>query len=186
MASKKWSDKSFGEAVRKERDDKGWTQPQMAEQLGMHPTTLAKIEKGDRSVRIVEAVAIADLFGVSLDRLLGRRAGIANEVADIVGNLQHAAGRAVADVAGIHSDVQGWFNELGEVEFDGSRRLQKAGGRALKALTEAQAALYDITTVPPPQRVVMSRIEELIERKAEEKANETLHAKLMKLVGEDK
>ena len=186
MASKKWSDKSFGQIVRKERDERQWTQPQMAEQLGMHPTTLAKIEKGERSVRIVEAVAIADLLGVSLDRLLGRRAGIANEVADIVSNLQHAAGKAVADIGGIHSEVQGWFAELGEVEFDGDDQLQKAGGRALKALTDAQAALWEITTVPTPQRVVMSRIEELIDRKAEEKANATLHAKLMELVGEDK
>ena len=28
----------------------------------MHPTTIAKIEAGDRSVRINEAVEIADLF----------------------------------------------------------------------------------------------------------------------------
>ena len=38
----------------------------------MHPTTIAKIEAGDRSVRINEAVGIADLFEVSLDTLLGR------------------------------------------------------------------------------------------------------------------
>jgi hypothetical protein len=41
----------------------------------MHPTTVAKIEAGDRSVRINEAVGIADLFEVSLDSLLGRKLG---------------------------------------------------------------------------------------------------------------
>jgi hypothetical protein len=39
----------------------------------MHPTTLAKIEAGTRSVRINEAVGIAELFKVSLDALLGRQ-----------------------------------------------------------------------------------------------------------------
>jgi transcriptional regulator with XRE-family HTH domain len=42
----------------------------------MHPTTIAKIEAGDRAVRIDEAAGIADLFGVSLDSLLDRRAGL--------------------------------------------------------------------------------------------------------------
>ena len=41
----------------------------------MHATTIAKIEAGSRSVRINEAVGIADLFEVSLDSLLGRKPG---------------------------------------------------------------------------------------------------------------
>lgn len=36
-------------------------------------TTIAKIEAGRRSVRINEAVALADIFEVSVDALLGRR-----------------------------------------------------------------------------------------------------------------
>jgi transcriptional regulator with XRE-family HTH domain len=39
----------------------------------MHATTIAKIEAGTRSVRINEAVGIADLFDVSLDSLMGRK-----------------------------------------------------------------------------------------------------------------
>ena len=43
--------------------------------INMHWTTIAKIEKGgERSVRIDEAAAFADVFGVSVDHLLGRRA----------------------------------------------------------------------------------------------------------------
>ena len=38
----------------------------------MHPTTVSKIEAAERSVRITEAVGFAELFGVSLDNLLGR------------------------------------------------------------------------------------------------------------------
>jgi transcriptional regulator with XRE-family HTH domain len=79
MASSKWVDKQFGQQLKKQRDKLTWTQPQMAKMLedkGVAPmgaTTLAKIEAGTRSVRINEAVAIADLFEVSLDELLGRQ-----------------------------------------------------------------------------------------------------------------
>jgi len=38
----------------------------------IHATTIAKIEAGDRPTRIDEAIGIADLFGISLDALLGR------------------------------------------------------------------------------------------------------------------
>ena len=41
----------------------------------MHPTTIAKIEAGTRSVRINEAVGIAELFEISLDTLVGHPSG---------------------------------------------------------------------------------------------------------------
>ena len=67
----------FSKRLRAEREQRGWSQADMAERLSdkdipMHWTTIAKIEAGDRSVRIAEAVGIADLFEVSLDALLGR------------------------------------------------------------------------------------------------------------------
>jgi transcriptional regulator with XRE-family HTH domain len=81
MARSKWVDTRFGQDLKRMRDERRWTQPQMADMLSakriapMHATTLAKIEAGSRSVRINEAVAIADLFEVSLDSLLGREPG---------------------------------------------------------------------------------------------------------------
>ena len=82
MATRKWTEHRFGELVKKERDrkDRKWTQRELADKLAdkginMHWTTIAKIEKGgERSVRIDEAAAFADVFGVSVDHLLGRRA----------------------------------------------------------------------------------------------------------------
>lgn len=79
MASQKWADSEFGHRLKAERERQGWTQPQFAEMLSnrcaqpIHATTIAKIEAGTRSVRINEAVAMADLFEVSIDALLGRR-----------------------------------------------------------------------------------------------------------------
>ena len=79
MGSDKWTDRCFGKRVKKERDHRGWSQAEMAKMLSdngiqpMHPTTIAKIEMGMRSVRINEAVGIANLFATSLDELLDRR-----------------------------------------------------------------------------------------------------------------
>ncbi|MEN4477723.1 helix-turn-helix transcriptional regulator [Mycolicibacterium cosmeticum] len=168
VSRSKWTDKRFGDLLRKERTDRKWTQPQMAEMLDMHPTVLAKIEKGARSVRIVEAAVIADLLGVSLDSLLGRRSGVANEVADIVANLKTTAGKAVMDIAGLHNAIQGWFTDLGDLDFAERPELERAGGSALKALVDAQDALYGIAAAPAPQRVAMKRLNEAVERRATE------------------
>src|SRR5258705_8927715 len=70
----------FRKQVRAERERRGWSQSQVAELLRgkgfrVHTTTIAKIEAGDRAVPIDEASAIADVFGTSLDRLLGRGVG---------------------------------------------------------------------------------------------------------------
>jgi hypothetical protein len=65
----------------------------------MHWTTIAKIEKGERLVRIDEAAAIADLFETSVDVLLGRSAtegsdGLANEIR----LARHTATKAQLDI----------------------------------------------------------------------------------------
>ena len=162
-------------ATTRRRRDKGWTQPQMAERLKMGPTVLAKIEKGTRSVRMDEAVAIADLFGVSLDSLLGRRAGAEGEVADILASLQLAAGRAGQDLGAIHSTIESWLLELGgDIGFEGYKDLRASGDTALKALREAQAALQSITMTKAPERVFVSRIDELVEQRVRERIAEML------------
>jgi transcriptional regulator with XRE-family HTH domain len=79
MGKTKWIDDRFRKALSRLRDRDGLTQAQLAAELehrglSMHWTTVAKIEKGDRSVRIDEAAAIADVFNVSVDALLGRSA----------------------------------------------------------------------------------------------------------------
>jgi transcriptional regulator with XRE-family HTH domain len=172
MSSKKWTDKSFGERLRKERGDRRWTQPQLAQKLGMHPTTLAKIEKGERSVRIVEAATIADLLDVSLDSLLGRRSGLANAAADIVNSLQHAAGKAVAETAEIMATIANWFAELGDLEFEGRQDLKAAGEDAVRGLEKAQNALFAITQLPAPRFAVT--LNDLVERRANEKIGEMI------------
>ena len=77
MASQKWADDQLGKRIKDLREGKQWSQPQLAEKLAdrktpMHATTIAKIEAGTRSVRINEAVALAEIFDVTVDGLLGR------------------------------------------------------------------------------------------------------------------
>ena len=77
---KKWHGLQFGENLKIQREQRGWTQEQLAAKLRAvgvqaHWSTIGKIENGDRSVRVDEAAAIADLFdGMSIDALVGRKA----------------------------------------------------------------------------------------------------------------
>lgn len=70
----------FRQKLKTERTDRGWSQTKLAQEMTRvrgvraHQNTIAKIETGERSVSIAEAAAIAEVFGISTDRLLGRRA----------------------------------------------------------------------------------------------------------------
>lgn len=111
MGKFKWVEDRFSQQVRAERERRGWTQSEMAKMLSdrgiaMHWTTVAKIEKGDRSVRIDEAAAIAELFGASVDVLLGRgrnNTDLAWAVSKLTGNAQKTA----ADIVSLRERVSG-------------------------------------------------------------------------------
>lgn len=65
----------FREQLRAERERLGWSQAEMAKALSangfpLHASAIAKIEAGDRAVRIDEAVAIADALDVELEDML--------------------------------------------------------------------------------------------------------------------
>jgi transcriptional regulator with XRE-family HTH domain len=60
-------EKRFGEVVRSWRQDRNWSQEDVADRLRhqgfeMHQTTVAKIERGARPLRVAEAAALADVF----------------------------------------------------------------------------------------------------------------------------
>jgi transcriptional regulator with XRE-family HTH domain len=60
---------AFGEKVRQWRRARNWSQEDLAERLRqqgfeMHQTTVAKIERGTRPLRVAEAAAIATIFRV--------------------------------------------------------------------------------------------------------------------------
>lgn len=60
---------SFGTKVRQWRQARNWSQEDLADRLrlqgfDMHQTTVAKIERGTRPLRVAEAAAIANIFRV--------------------------------------------------------------------------------------------------------------------------
>jgi transcriptional regulator with XRE-family HTH domain len=62
-------EKSFGNKVRQWRRARNWSQDDLAHRLrrhgfDMHQTTVAKIERGSRPLRVAEAAAIAFIFRV--------------------------------------------------------------------------------------------------------------------------
>jgi transcriptional regulator with XRE-family HTH domain len=62
-------EKNFGEKVRQWRRERNWSQEDVADRLriqgfDMHQTTVAKIERGTRPLRVAEAAAIAAIFRV--------------------------------------------------------------------------------------------------------------------------
>jgi transcriptional regulator with XRE-family HTH domain len=146
MSTQKWSDDQFGSRVKRGREERRWSQAEMAKMLcdrgvePMHATTIAKIEGGTRSVRINEALGIADLFGISLDTLMGR----ANEPDDAV-QLAFAL-RLLRDTARTASDrtldevreIQQYVRQITDgFEFDGSDELKDLAGVACRHLDEA-------------------------------------------------
>ena len=72
------SDEIFARTLLKLRKIAGLTQEQLAERMAaagnaMHRSAIAKIESGDRSVSVGEAVQFAEVLGVNLDELTSRR-----------------------------------------------------------------------------------------------------------------
>lgn len=61
------------ESIRVLRTRAGWSQRELAERLGVDRTAIVKYENGDGEPSLRLAIRIADLFGVSMDELLGRK-----------------------------------------------------------------------------------------------------------------
>ena len=62
----------FGRRLRALREQRGWTQVQLAERLGLDRSYLADVERGHRNVSLVNLELIAMGFGLTLARLFSR------------------------------------------------------------------------------------------------------------------
>jgi transcriptional regulator with XRE-family HTH domain len=164
-------DDYFSKRLKTERERRKWTQADIAKRLrgkGIHVTStaIAKMEAEKpslrRSVKISEAAGIAELFGVSLDSLLGRRVGVENDLSNALGALQHAAEKATWEIGVIHGYVQHGFTELEPYQFESRQDLDSEGHRALDALLAAQDALANVAMFRLPRRVAVKLQDEAI------------------------
>ena len=111
----------------------------------MHSTTIAKIEAGERSVRINEAVGIAELFGVSLDFFVGRKLGPQlNEVTYALRVLRESTRLACQQVWGMAETLHEHLNDV-PADFDGADDLHEQGNEAWNRLISAFEELVNMT-----------------------------------------
>jgi transcriptional regulator with XRE-family HTH domain len=138
----------FSNRLKIERVNRDWSQATMAELLkergiDLHPTALAKIEAKQRDVRIDEAAAIADLFDIPLDALLGRHVRRDTALDYVLRGVKHAARRSAQQIAGTLSELDDSLADVDTMGFDGREELEANLRRAKTALRKAQAALED-------------------------------------------
>lgn len=151
MGKQSFVETRFRERVRRERELRDWSQAELAKLLqdrgiaSVYPTTVAKIEAGERAVRIDEATALADIFDVSVDALLGRSASFQK---DRLYAVQDAARQASAGVSAIITTLINVFPELDGLEFDNRKAVTAAADRALATLGQAVDALMVVSGQP--------------------------------------
>jgi transcriptional regulator with XRE-family HTH domain len=139
-----------------------------------HPTTIAKIEAGDRSVQIDEAGAIAELFEVSLDSLLGRNVGLENDLAYTLRAVQSTARHSQNQISGITTALGERCSDLAALQFAGCDTLQSQLLAASEALLQATATLRNVLAFELPadeavtvaQHLVHKEAREMVERQA--------------------
>lgn len=66
-------EKNFSEILKEERIKRRWSQAALAEKLHITRNALSNFENGKRSPKIELLEAIAEVFNVSVDYLLGRK-----------------------------------------------------------------------------------------------------------------
>ncbi len=147
----------FRETLRRERESRGWSQAHLARLLTargltIYPTTVAKIEAGERSARIDEMVAVADIIQVSLDALHDRRVEKAADKSLVLSALDEAGTSAVFQIQSIQAALSASAAALNTFPLEGrektiyaeSQKACDAMGDALAALQKAGVAMVQI------------------------------------------
>ena len=57
---------AFGAAVRRHRREHGWSQEEFADRVGIHRTYVGDVERGARTIGLVNIARIAQALGVSV------------------------------------------------------------------------------------------------------------------------
>jgi len=98
--------------LRAERERRGWSQGQLADKIGgCYASTIAKIEAGTRGARLDEVDALADIFGISVDVLIGRT-GRSADLAWAMSKLTSNAQKAAGDLRGLSERLTGDVQDI--------------------------------------------------------------------------
>jgi transcriptional regulator with XRE-family HTH domain len=144
MGSNEVSKSRFRKNLRDQRDSRNWSQAHLAKLLSarglsVYATTIAKVEAGERGATIDEIVAVADVFGVSVDALVGRSSR--RQRGDKNLPLHALAKRTAATAVAVEALEAGVREFLGELQEFTLRRDEASAAaeceRAADALAEA-------------------------------------------------
>lgn len=144
----------FRKTLKAERQRRKWSQEDFAKMLsdkrihGIYPTTIAKIEAGDRAVRVDELAAIADLLGVSLDRLLGRDTSPQQELKSTLENIYATAQHASSQLEATEESLRALTDALTAFDFDQRDHLIALSNGACDALASANQELRELYLSP--------------------------------------
>jgi transcriptional regulator with XRE-family HTH domain len=61
---------TFGNRVRKRRQDLGWSQEKLAEESGLHWTYISSIERGERNISLLNILRVAEALDVDPGKLV--------------------------------------------------------------------------------------------------------------------
>ncbi len=56
--------------IKELRNEKGWSQKELAEKLNIHPVNMTKLEQGKNSPSLETVIKLSEIFNVSIDYLL--------------------------------------------------------------------------------------------------------------------
>ena len=71
MAAKDPMLRRLGEYLRSVREEKGWSQEEMAYQCGLHRTYIGSVERGEYNVTLLTLRRITDALGITLADAIG-------------------------------------------------------------------------------------------------------------------
>ena len=110
----------WGAVVRRVREERGWTQAQLAQRAGVDQSQVSKIEAGSREGATFETVGkIADALGVGTDYLRGRpTAGLpVADLADALVERMRAAEQATGPTDALSSTDENYRRTSERVEM---------------------------------------------------------------------
>ncbi|UZX04026.1 helix-turn-helix domain-containing protein [Arthrobacter sp. CDRTa11] len=114
----------FVENVQRLREAKGWSQGELARRMaadgwdGFHQTTISRIEKGQRPVRLAEARALAKVLGSQVGVMMAPplESSILENLATSIGLMRRSRSRIWAEVDVIDRLKTSLMTEIAQVE----------------------------------------------------------------------
>jgi hypothetical protein len=163
MANQSFVELRFRKRLLEERKSKSrdWSQAYISKLLNdkgiyISSTAIAKIEAGTRAVSMAEAAAIADLFDVSLDTLLGRSVAPKADLMYTLRALLETASQAEWQLSAIEQPLRDRIAELAQFNPGGhAESISNRCAHVADKIAGTRKALRDI--LDPPEGAGIKR-----------------------------